>query len=61
LIFVWKSFIFPILSGKKAGFCPKKERRVWKMRTTDMADELFSGATQPLPAGHPRKPYVSHH
>ena len=21
------------------------------MRTTDMADELFSGATQPLPAG----------
>jgi len=51
LIFVWKSFIFPILSGKKAGFCPKKERRVWKMRTTDMADELFSAAAQPLPAG----------
>ncbi|EDP19705.1 hypothetical protein FAEPRAM212_02484 [Faecalibacterium prausnitzii M21/2] len=24
MIFVWESFVFPILSGNKAGFCPKK-------------------------------------
>ena len=49
LIFVWKSFIFPILWQEKRGLGPKQTESVEKMRTTDMADELFSrpGAAAP--------------
>ena len=49
--FCLEKFCFSHTFRQESGPLPQKERRVWKMRTTDMADELFSGAAQPLPAG----------
>ena len=51
MIFVWKSFNFPILYTKNRGLQAPDRRECGKIRTTDMADELFRGPETELPAG----------
>ena len=49
--FCLEKFYFSHTFRQESGLLPQKGTESVEMRTTDMADELFSGAAQPLPAG----------
>ena len=49
--FCLEKFYFSHTFRQEGGLLPQKGTESVEMRTTDMADELFSGAAQPLPAG----------
>ena len=49
--FCLEKFYFSHTFRQESGLLPQKGAESVEMRTTDMADELFSGAAQPLPAG----------
>ena len=47
--FCLEKFYFSHTFRQEGGLLPQKGTESVEMRTTDMADELFSGAAQPLP------------
>ena len=49
--FCLEKFYFSHTFRQESGLLPQKGTESVEMRTTDMADELFSSAAQPLPAG----------
>ena len=49
--FCLEKFYFSHTFRQESGLLSQKGTESVEMRTTDMADELFSGAAQPLPAG----------
>ena len=49
--FCLEKFYFSHTFRQESGLLPQKGTESVEMRTTDMADELFSGTAQPLPAG----------
>ena len=49
--FCLEKFYFSHTFRQESGLLPQKGAESVEMRTTDMADELFSAAAQPLPAG----------
>ena len=49
--FCLEKFYFSHTFRQESGLLPQKGTESVEMRTTDMADELFSAAAQPLPAG----------
>ena len=49
--FCLEKFYFSHTFRQESGLLPQKGTESVEMRTTDMADELCSGAAQPLPAG----------